>query len=201
MFKVRDFFNLSQFEHAKIFDGLEYPWEALPKLKDFIKAQAKSKNNVFIDKGTVVEEGALIKDNVIIGKNCRIGHAAYIRENCIIADNVTIGHGCEIKNSIILNETAVAHLNYVGDSIVGGKVNISGGVILANFRFDAKKILVKHKDKVINTGLLKFGAVVGDESQIGVNAVLNPGTILGKNCIVYPLTSVLGVHKDNETIR
>ncbi len=221
MFKVGDFFDLAGFEHAKIFDSLEYPWEALPKIKDFVKAQARSTlnqnkygsglsrtdlrsgtgTNILIGKGTVVEQGALIKSNVIIGKNCRIGHAAYLRENCLIGDNVTIGHGSEIKNSIILNDTAVAHLNYVGDSLVGSKVNIAGGALLANFRFDGKEILIKQKGEVINTGLVKLGAIIGDGSQIGVNAILNPGTILGKNCIIYPLTSVLGVHKDNEIIR
>ncbi|MBI2622689.1 MAG: hypothetical protein HYW64_01170, partial [Candidatus Levybacteria bacterium] len=157
--------------------------------------------NIFIGKDTLVEDYAVIKGPAIIGKNCFIGHASYLRGGCILGDNVHIGHGAEIKNSILLNNAIAAHLNYIGDSIIGSNVNISGGAMLANFRFDKKSVTIKTENKRIDTGLSKFGAILGDNSTIGVNAVLNPGTLLGKNTIVYPLTSVKGVHKDGEVIR
>lgn len=193
------FFDLSLFPFAKVFDGVVYVWDVLPKLSKFIASSFKE--NVTVGEGTIVEEGAFIKGPAIIGKNCLISHGAYLRENCIIGDGVTIGHACEIKNSIILNKTAVAHLSYIGDSVVGGNVNVGGGVICANFRFDEKPIVVRIGKTKIDTKLQKFGAIIGDGTKIGVNTALNPGTILGKNCIVFPQTSALGVHKEGKIIK
>lgn len=199
-FQAKKFFDLSKFSFADVFDNADNVWEALPRLGEYIKEKNKGKK-IVIGRGTVVEDGALIKGPAIIGRNCLIAHGAYIRKNVIVGDNVHIGHGVEIKNSIVLPDTAIAHLNYVGDSIIGSNVNISAGAIIANFRLDGKTIRLKFGDKTIDTGLVKFGAVIGDNSKIGVNAVLNPGTVLGKNCLVYPLTSVLGIHKDGEIIK
>lgn len=195
------FFDLSGFEHAEIFAGIEFVWEVISKIERYVQTFLKGrKRNVFIGEGTVIEEGALIKESAIIGSNCFIGHGAYLRDNCIVANKVHIGHGCEIKNSIVLQDTAIAHINYVGDSIIGRNVNMGGGAKTANFRLDGRSIRVKVGKEILDTGLVKFGAIVGDGSKIGVNAVLNPGTILGKNTLVYPLTSVVGVHNEGEVI-
>lgn len=207
---IKDFFDLSDFKFSEIFENINFPWEAIPKISNFIELRIKEndlpanytrKNNILIGKGTVIEKGAVIKDSAIIGENCTISNAVLVRGNCIIGDNVHIGHGIELKHSIVLNNTAIAHLNYVGDSIVGRNVNISGGAIVANLRLDKKNVSVKVDDQLINTGLAKFGAIIGDDSSIGVNSVLNPGTILSKNCVVFPLTPVRGFHKANEIIK
>ena len=194
-FQQGDFFELGNFAHAKLFSGIENLWEVLPRLALYIGGQKT------IGEGTVVEEGVFIKGPAIIGKNCTIAHGAYIRENVIIGDNVHIGHGVEVKNSIIIGNSAVAHLSYIGDSIIGSNVNVGGGAKTANFRLDGKSIQIKVDGQLIDTGLMKFGAIIGDGAKIGVNAVLNPGTILGKNCLVYPLVSVVGVHIEAESIR
>ena len=209
-FRINDFFDTSEFPYLAIFENADFAWDSLKKTGIFIEEQFKNgklnKNyqkdkNIFIGKGTRVEHGALIKGPAIIGENCVIEHGSFIRENCVIGNNVHVGHGTEVKNSIILNSASIAHLNYVGDSIIGNNVNISGGAIIANFRFDKRSVLIKIGSKKIDTGLNKFGAIVGDNSVIGVNSVLNPGTILGKNTAVYPLVSVRGVHKNNEIIK
>ncbi|MBI2621212.1 MAG: hypothetical protein HYW63_01010 [Candidatus Levybacteria bacterium] len=193
------FFDLSDFKHKEIFE-VENVWETVSKISDFIRNNNGPKN-VVIGKGTVIEEGALIKGLAIIGDNCFIAHGAYIREGAIIGDNVKIGHCVEIKNSVILNNTNVAHFNYVGDSIVGNDVNIGGGAIIANFRLDGQTIKIKYNGKHFDTNLKKLGAIVGDKSKIGVNSVLNPGTILSRNSKVFPLTSVFGTHFNEDVIK
>lgn len=209
-FKTENFFDLSTFEYRDIFNEINYVWEVLPKIKDYIEMQFKSgllkpnykaRNDVYVGDGTIIAEGAVIEGPAIIGKYALLGHGSFIRGNCIIGSNVQLGHAVEVKGSIFLNDSKAAHLNYIGDSIVGNKVNISGGTILANYRLDKKTVMVTDEGNKIETGLEKFSSIVGDGTNIGVNAVLNPGTILGKNTVVYPLISVKGAHKDNEVIK
>lgn len=206
-FKTGNYFDFSQFKFSDIFEGIEFVWEVLPKMSEYINSQFQNgkilgnyggMKNVFLDEGTVISEGAKIIGPSIIGKNCIIGHGSLLRGSCLLGDNVHIGHGVEIKNSIVLNGSTIAHLNYVGDSIIGSGVNIAAGAIIANFRLDKRSILV---NKMIDSGLKKFGAIVGDGSSVGANAVLNPGTILGRRNVVYPLVSVKGVHKNGEIIK
>jgi NDP-sugar pyrophosphorylase family protein len=205
---VSFFKNTSPFE--SLFERSINVWEVLPRLEDFILNFKKTsifseyteiKENVFIGRDVKIEDGAKISGKAIIGHNSYLGHASFFRSNVLIADNVNIGHAVEVKNSVILSNSAAAHLNYIGDSIIGSNVNVAGGAVCANFRFDKKNINVKYESEKIETNLQKFGCIIGDDSQIGVNSVLNPGTILGKKTIVFPLTSVKGVHSDNETIR
>ena len=209
-FLPNDFFNLLLFPFADIFENVNQTWDVLAKINGYIKLQFKNKKikqnfdknkQIYIGKWSTIAKGVLIKGSVIIGDNCFIEQGSLIRENTILGNNVHIGHGVEIKNSVILNNTAISHLNYVGDSIVGSNVNISGGAIIANYRLDKHSVLVRFGDKKIDTKLEKFGAIVGDGSTIGVNSVLNPGTILGKSTIVYPLVSVMGVHKNEEIVK
>lgn len=210
VFKTEFFFDLKNCYFGDIFNDVNLVWEVLPKIKDYIKnnldknllkGSYDEKKGIFIGEGTVVQEGAMIIGPAIIGKNCFIGHASLIRENCLFADNVHIGHGTEVKNSIFLNTSIAAHLNYVGDSLIGNNVNISAAVILPSFRLDKKSITINTGKEKIDTGLRKLGSIIGDDSNIGVNSVLNPGTILGKKTIVYPLLSVVGVHKNGEVIK
>lgn len=198
-FAPENFFDLSKISFSDIFENVENIWEVIPKIKSYSE-KLKGKKPI-IGKGTVLKENVVIEGPCIIGENCVIGPNSYIREGVIIGNGVRIGHACEIKNSIILNNTHIAHLSYVGDSLVGSDVNIAAGAICANFRFDGKKVDVRYKDERYDTGLYKFGCVIGDGSQIGVNAILNPGSILGKNTVVWPLVRVIGSHKNNEVLK
>lgn len=209
-FAPQDFFDLSSVFFTKLFNGIDNVWEILDGIDGFIKNEFSSgaisgnyqkHPDVFIGKNTTVAPGALIQGPAIIGDNCVVGHGSLIRGGCILGDNVHIGHGAEVKHSVFLSGSTAAHLNYVGDSIIGNRVNISGGVILANFRFDKQKVFIRLENSKIQTNLSKFGAVVGDDCFLGVNSVLNPGTILGKLTVVYPLVSVTGVHQEKERIK
>lgn len=209
-FKFDKFFDLSGFEYRDIFNEIDSVWEALPKIKGYIETQFKSgqlvanykdKKDVFVGEDTIIQDGVLIEGPAIIGKYAFIGHGSLVRGNCIMGNNVQIGHAVEVKGSIFLNDSKAAHLNYIGDSIIGNNVNISGGTILANYRLDKKLVTVWDGENKVDTGLEKFSSIVGDNSNIGVNSVLNPGTILGKNTIGYPLISIKGVHRDNEIIK
>lgn len=210
IFTPTSFFDLNNFDHRAIFDGVNHVWEVLPRIEGYIqelftsgrlKANYQNAENIYIGEGTRIEDGAKIVGPAIIGADCFIGHAAFIRGGCILGNGVTIGHATELKHVIMMNQAAAAHLNYIGDSIVGNDVNISGGAIVANLRLDHKEVTIRTSEGRIGTGLVKFGAIVGDNSNIGVNAVLNPGTLLGSSVHVYPLCDVRGFHPQNEIIR
>ena len=135
----------------------------------------------------------MIKGPAIIGRNCQIRHNAYIREDVIIGDNCVIGNSCELKNALIFNDCQVPHFNYVGDSILGHKAHLGAGVILSNFKSLKGNVAVQHDGKKIDTGLRKFGALLGDRADIGCNSVLNPGSIIGRGSVIYPCTNWRGV--------
>ncbi len=203
------FFDTASFQYADII-GNGTPWQSISLMTPYILQLFSSgalvpnspdKPYLFAGEGSVIHPSAEIEGPAIIGRNCQIKHGAYLREGCIIGDNVIIGHAVEVKHSIIMNNSIIAHLNYIGDSIIGNNVNISGGTILANFRLDKKNISINTSTGKIDTGLSKFGSAIGDNSMIGVNSVINPGTLLGKNTIIYPLKSISGVHENNEVIK
>ena len=205
MFKPADLFDLSQTEHAALFDDCEYAWEALQKIKDYLKTNIRPalKNRcegmayigeqVFIGAGTVVEDGAMIKGPAIIGRNCQIRHNAYLREDVIVGDNCVVGNSCELKNVFLFNHCQVPHFNYVGDSILGHKTHLGAGVKVSNIKLDRANVTVEMDGKPFDTGLRKFGALLGDGSEIGCNAVLNPGSILGRGAIIYPNVNWRGI--------
>lgn len=198
MFAPGDLFDLSQTEHAKIFEGCEFGWDALKKLKAYIKENLQPANhgkleghafigpNVFIGEGTVIEDGAYIKGPAIIGKNCQIRHNAYIREDVVIGDGCVIGNACEFKHSILFNGAQVPHFNYVGDSILGYKAHLGAGVKISNVKLIPENVTVDKDGAPFDTGLRKFGALLGDHTDVGCNAVLNPGSIIGRGSVVYP---------------
>src|SRR5882762_6869061 len=198
MFKPADLFDLSQTGHAAIFDGCNFAWDALKKIESYLAANLKPELRntcegrafigkvVFIGEGTIVEDGAMIKGPAIIGKNCQIRHNAYLRENVIIGDDCVVGNSSELKNSLLFNGAQVPHFNYVGDSILGHKAHLGAGVKISNVKLLPGNIFMDVDGVPRDTGLRKFGALLGDGAEAGCNAVLNPGSILGKGAIVYP---------------
>ena len=198
MFNPADLFDLSQTEHAVIFDGCKFAWDTLKKIESYIAANLKPDrhNNreggafigehVFIGQGTVVEDGAMIKGPAIIGQGCQIRHNAYIRENVIIGDGCVVGNSSELKNSLLFNNAQAPHFNYVGDSILGHKAHLGAGVKISNYKLFPGNIEVEVDGVPFDTGLRKFGALMGDGTEVGCNAVLNPGSILGRGAVIYP---------------
>ena len=204
MFKPADLFDLSQTEHAALFDGCEFAWEALQKIQDYVKPRAKQTptkrfpgaligQDVFIGEGTVVEAGAMIKGPAIIGKNCQIRHNAYIRENVIVGDDCVVGNASELKNTILFNGCQVPHFNYLGDSILGHKAHVGAGVIASNLKSLPGNVTVEKDGVPFDTGLRKFGALIGDGAEVGCNSVLNPGSIIGRGAVIYPGVNWRGI--------
>lgn len=197
---VDELFSLSELDAKAIFEGVKNPWEVLSKIHTFILEYAKKLpndferigENIWVGKGTTIEKSALINGPAIIGYNCEIRHSAYIRGNVIIGNDAVVGNSTEIKNSILFNKVQVPHFNYVSDSILGFKSHLGAGVITSNLKSDGTLVKIKFESNIIETGLRKFGALIGDSAEVGCNTVLNPGTILGKDSIVYPLCSVRG---------
>ena len=205
MFKPSDLFDLSQTEHAAIFEGCEFAWDVLKKIKAYVAANVHPELHnrcqgrafigdlVFIGEGTVVEDGVMIKGPAIIGKNCQIRHNAYIREDVIIGDNCVVGNSSELKNSMLFNNAQVPHFNYIGDSVLGYKSHTGAGVKISNLKLFSGNIVLEVDGKKVDTGLRKFGALMGDRSEAGCNAVLSPGTILGRGSFVYPNVAWRGI--------
>jgi len=211
---IKFFFSLEDYSHASLFEGCRYPWEVLTKLKEYLQKIPLGKmegsvspsaflinpSQITIGSGTVVEPGAYIEGPCFIGKNCKIRHGAYVRAGVILGDGCVIGHGSEVKHSLFLNGASAAHFNYVGDSVLGSGVNLGAGVKCANLRFDHKPISVFLKEEKIDTHLRKLGAILGDGAQVGCNAVLNPGTIFGKNALCFPSLNVGGFVAEGEKV-
>jgi len=205
VFSPADYLDFKQTDHAAIFHGVTQAWEILPRLAAYLQEQIVPINfgktigkavigeQVFIGRDTVIEPGAYIKGPAWIGSNCEIRHGAYIRENVIIGSGSVIGNSSEIKNSLLFNNCQVPHFNYVGDSILGAKVHLAAGVIVSNLKLNGDFIMLRVGDAVLNTGLRKFGALIGDGVEIGCNAVINPGSILGRRSLIYPGVSWRGI--------
>lgn len=197
---LSDFFDLQGQNHEALFAEVNHAWEVLPKigsyLRKYLKKGLKAKligapvigENVFLGEGTIVEPGVYIRGPAWIGNNCEIRHGAYIRENVIAGDGCVLGNSCEFKNCVLLSGSHVSHFSYVGDSVVGREVNLGAGVILSNYRLDGQSIRVRVSGQLVETGLRKFGAMVGDRASIGCNAVVNPGSLVAKEARILPGT-------------
>jgi NDP-sugar pyrophosphorylase family protein len=207
-FTPATFLDLAEFEHAALFDGLDYVWQALGEsLRRYIAEHVGGEvrgtvmegawidpvNAVFIGTGTVVEPGAMVKGPTIIGRDCEVRQGAYIRGNVIVGDHCVVGHATEMKGAVMLNHAEAGHFAYIGDTIVGNHVNFGAGTKCANLKMLPGNVAVKTPEGKIDTGLRKFGAILGDGVELGCNSVTSPGTILGKRCVVYPCTNVGGV--------
>ena len=213
MFSPSEFLSLEHTAHPKLFENQKYVWDALKQIASYLQFRLKPgvlgdllgkpyiSNHVFVGAGTIVEQGAMLKGPAWIGENCHIRSGCYVRENVIVGDGVVMGNSCEFKNSILFDEAQVPHFNYVGDSILGFRAHLGAGAILSNVKLDHREIAVAGPEGNIATGLTKFGAIVGDRTEIGCNAVLNPGSILGRDCIVYPNVNFRGVAPDGSMIK
>ena len=204
--EINNLYNLEETIAAKIFEGVTYPWEVLPKISSFILELGKTLDkekfeevaeNVWVAKSATVAPTAFIKGPVIIDENAEIRHCAFIRGNAIIGKGAVVGNSTELKNVILFNNVQVPHYNYVGDSILGYKSHMGAGSITSNVKSDKKLVIVKDGEKLYETGLKKFGAMIGDNVEVGCGSVLNPGSVIGRNTNIYPLSSVRGVVAQN----
>jgi len=204
MFRVEDFFDLSQEPLAHVFAGCENVWDVLHNVKDFSKSMAKPlllgkvhssailEGPVYVGEGSIIEPHVYIKGPVYIGRNTVIRQGAYLRENNLISDYCIVGHSTELKGSIMLSYAHAPHFAYVGDSVLGREVNLGAGTKLANFKLTGDEVHVLLEGRKIPSGLRKFGAILGDGVSIGCNAVTAPGTVIGKNTWVYSMVSLRG---------
>ena len=208
--KISNLYNLDETIAKDIFNGCEYPWEVLPKIKDFIIKLGESldKNeyekigeNVWIAKSAKIAPTAYINGPAIIGKEAEVRHCAFIRGNAIVGQKAVVGNSTELKNVILFNNVQVPHYNYVGDSILGYKSHMGAGSITSNVKSDKKLVIVKNGNEKIETSLKKFGSMVGDNVEVGCGSILNPGSVIGRNTNIYPLSSVRGVVKPNSIFK
>ena len=200
--KIKNLYNLDETIAKDLLENLTYPWEALPKIADYIielgnkldpEKYEKKGENIWIAKTAKVYPSAYITGPAIIGEDAEIRHCAFIRGKAIVGNGAVVGNSTELKNVILFNKVQVPHYNYVGDSILGFKAHMGAGSITSNVKSDKKLVVVKGKEEQIETGLKKFGAMLGDNVEVGCGTVLNPGSIVGRNSNIYPLTSVRGV--------
>ena len=205
---VKELYTLDETIAKDIFEGATYPWEVLPKISAFIvelgntlseEEYEKRGENVWVAKSAKVAPTAFINGPAIIGKEAEVRHCAFIRGNAIVGEGAVVGNSTELKNVILFNKVQVPHYNYVGDSILGYKSHMGAGSITSNVKSDKKLVVVKTPDGNIETGMKKFGAMLGDEVamlgdevEVGCGSVLNPGTVVGSHSNIYPLSSVRG---------
>ncbi len=187
-----------------LFDEAEYPWEILPKIKDYIKklitdglpGYEEIEPEVWVHKSVKIYPNVTLIGPTIIGEGCEIRPGAFIRGAVITGKDCVIGNSTEMKNAVLLDKVQVPHYNYVGDSVLGNHAHMGAGSICSNLKADGKSVVIKG-DENYETGLRKIGGILGDEADVGCGCVLNPGTVIGKNTSVYPLTSVRGVLPEN----
>ena len=193
--KISNLYNLDETIAKDLFEGATYPWEVLPKISAFIlqlgstlseEEYEKIGEDVWIARSAT----AYIHGPAIIGKNAEVRHCAFIRGNAIVGEGAVVGNSTELKNVVLFNKVQVPHYNYVGDSILGYKAHMGAGSITSNVKSDKKLVVVKDGRERIETGLKKFGAMLGDEVEVGCGSVLNPGTVVGRHSSIYPLSSV-----------
>ena len=199
--KIINLYDLNETIAAELFEGLDYPWQALPLIGEFIKKLGSTLSpeeydnpvqHVWIAKSASVAPSAYINGPCIIGKNAEVRHCAFIRGNAIVGEGAVVGNSTELKNVVLFNKVQVPHYNYVGDSVLGYKAHMGAGSITSNVKSDKTLVKVRCEGGEIETGLKKFGAMLGDNVEVGCGSVLNPGTVIGRGSRIYPLSSVRG---------
>ena len=200
---ISNLLDLNETIAAELFEGLTYPWEALAGIKEFIlklgptldpEIFEKRGEDVWVAKSAKVFPSAYIGGPCIIDEEAEIRHGAFIRGSAIVGKKAVVGNSTELKNAVMFNGAQSPHYNYVGDSILGFKAHTGAGVILSNLKSDGKNIVVHNRNgEGFETGLRKFGAILGDHADCGCNSVLNPGTVAGRGCRIYPRSCVRGV--------
>ena len=207
--KYENLLNLNATIAKSLFEEYKHPWEVLPMIEDFILKTIPNlgdeyeeiSKDVYIHKTAKISETAYIKGPAIIGANTEVRHCAFIRGKVIIGDNCVIGNSTEVKNAIIFNNVQCPHFNYVGDAVLGEYAHTGAGVILSNVKSDKSNVNVKDKEEVIETGLRKFSAILGNHVEVGCNSVVCPGSVVGENTNIYPLTRVRGVIPANRIVK
>lgn len=204
--KIKELYSLENTIAAGIFENEEYPWMVLPKIKDYILELGKSldkekytqiEENVWVANSATVAKSASISGPCIIDEEAEIRHCAFVRGNAIVGKGAVVGNSTELKNVILFDKVQVPHYNYVGDSILGYKAHMGAGSITSNVKSDKKPVVIKIHSDNIETGMKKIGAMIGDNVEVGCGSILNPGTIVGKNSNIYPLSSVRGYVAEN----
>ena len=212
--QIKDLYDLNETIAKDLFEGKTYPWEVLPEIGDFVMKLGETlsddfehpEENIWIHKSVKIAKTATLNGPLIIDADTEVRPGAFIRGNVLVGKNCVVGNSTELKNVVLFNTVQVPHYNYVGDSILGTHSHMGAGSITSNVKSDKKLIVLKDNDKKIETGLKKFGAMIGDYVEVGCNSVLNPGTIIGRNSNIYPLSSVRGIipeksiYKDKEDI-
>ena len=199
--KIESMLTLEETIAKDLFEGATYPWEVLPKIGDFIMELGKTLpedkfeqigDNVWVAKSATVFPSAYIQGPCIIDEEAEVRHCAFIRGNAIVGKGTVVGNSTELKNVVLFNKVQVPHYNYVGDSILGFRSHMGAGSITSNFKSDKSQVWV-HGEEEMETGLRKFGAMLGDDVEVGCNSVLNPGTVVCRNSNIYPVSCVRGV--------
>mgnify|MGYP002639040452 CR=1 FL=1 len=200
-FTIEKLLDLKETMAAELFEGKTYPWEVLPEIKDFILKLGKTldsdeyeyrEGDIWIAKSAKIAPTACINGPAIIGKDTEVRHCAFIRGNAIVGEDCVVGNSTELKNVVLFNCVQVPHYNYVGDAVLGYKSHMGAGSICSNVKSDKPLVVVKDGEEKIETGLKKFGAMLGDHVEVGCGSVLNPGTVIGRNSNIYPLSPVRG---------
>lgn len=200
-FTIEKLLDLKETMAAELFEGKTYPWEVLPEIKDFILKLGKTldpdeyeyrEGDIWIAKSAKIAPTACINGPAIIGKDTEVRHCAFIRGNAIVGEGCVVGNSTELKNVVLFNCVQVPHYNYVGDAVLGYKSHMGAGSICSNVKSDKQLVVVKDGEEKIETGLKKFGAMLGDHVEVGCGSVLNPGTVIGRNSNIYPLSPVRG---------
>ena len=200
-FTIEKLLDLKETMAAELFEGKTYPWEVLPEIKDFILKLGKTldpdeyeyrEGDIWIAKSAKIAPTACINGPAIIGKDTEVRHCAFIRGNAIVGEDCVVGNSTELKNVALFNCVQVPHYNYVGDAVLGYKSHMGAGSICSNVKSDKRLVVVKDGEEKIETGLKKFGAMLGDHVEVGCGSVLNPGTVIGRNSNIYPLSPVRG---------
>ena len=200
-FTIRELYTLEETIAADLFEGAVYPWELLPKISAFIVELGEKlpkdrytevKEHVWVANNATVAPSAFINGPAIIDEEAEVRHCAFIRGNAIVGKGAVVGNSTELKNVILFNKVQVPHYNYVGDSILGFKAHMGAGSITSNVKSDKTLVVVKNGEEKMETGLKKFGAMLGDHVEVGCGSVLNPGTVIGRNSNIYPLSPVRG---------
>ena len=199
---INQLYDLKETIAVQVFDGVEFPWEVLPKIHDFIiqlgekldlEKFDKVGEDIWVAKTAKIASSACLNGPLIIDEEAEVRHCAYIRGNAIVGKGAVVGNSTELKNVILFNKVQVPHYNYVGDSILGYKAHMGAGSITSNVKSDKTLVDIKIIGAPVKTGLKKVGAMLGDYVEVGCNSVLNPGTVVGRNSNVYPTSCVRGV--------
>ncbi|MDF1858606.1 MAG: UDP-N-acetylglucosamine diphosphorylase [Verrucomicrobiales bacterium] len=218
MFSPSDYLDFSETDHGLLFTEGEPVWAALGKLESYLDRLLKSTegtlvhgsihptatvgSRVYVATGAVIEANAVVQGPAWIGPGTVVRSGAYLRQNVIAGSHCVLGNSSEFKNCLLFNDCEVPHFNYVGDSILGHRAHLGAGVICSNVRLDRENVRLRLDDgEIVETGLRKFGVIVGDRTEVGCNSVLSPGSILGRDCVLYPVTHWQGVLEENKIVK